>query len=221
MAALDVIVSWPRFADFPLWRQFIADERHRFGRVFVVFTEHDGPDLSGWVRANFPEATFLDSPDRGEQDWRTVAVNAALDVSTAERVWFTEQDFIVTDPATFWPGTDVGVVGIPEPGSRTLHPACIFAPRELVEMTRRDFSPDYIDHFARFVDELALLAPIHVIPGGWRHMQAISEGQYLISVGQRPKFQPHLFREWLAACLATRVPLHPAWAERARQEIAA
>ena len=109
---MDVIVCWPRFADYPRWRQFIRDERRRFGRVFVVFTEHDGPDRSGWVRANFPEATCIDSPARGDRDWRDVAVNAALDLSEADRVWFTEQDFEITDPAVFWPAVE-GVAGIP------------------------------------------------------------------------------------------------------------
>ena len=39
---MDAIVCWPRFADFPRWRQFIRDERYRFGSVFVPYF-FDGP----------------------------------------------------------------------------------------------------------------------------------------------------------------------------------
>ena len=218
MAALDVIVSWPRFADFPRWRQFIREERERFGKVFVVFTKHDGPDMTGWIRANFPEATFIDSPDRGARDWRTVAVNAALDASTAEHVWFTEQDFTITDPAV-WDYAD-GLAGIPEPGNRIVHPACIFAPRSLIDRTSRDFGPERIDHFGRFTEELAALAPIALIADGWRHMQATCEGLYLIGEGQQPKFRPDEFRGWLQDQMTAAVPLQPAWEARARAFLA-
>jgi hypothetical protein len=213
--ARDVIVCWPRFADHPLWRSFIARERDRFGEVFVVFTEHDGPDRSGWLRANFGDVTFLDSPDRGSRDWRDVAVNAALDRSTAGEVWFTEQDFLITDPAVFWSAVQ-SVSGIPEYGGRALHPACIFAPRDLIDRTSRYFGPDPVDHFGVFTDELAALSPLTVLDRGWSHYRAISEGQYLMSIGQPPKFHPELYREWLARSLAADVPLEPTWEALAR-----
>ena len=45
----DVIVSWPRHADYPLWRQFIRENRQRFAKVIVAFTDHDGHDYSQFV----------------------------------------------------------------------------------------------------------------------------------------------------------------------------
>lgn len=215
--ARDVIVCWPRFADHPLWRAFIARERARFGEVFVVFTEHDGPDRSGWLRANFRDVTFLDSPDRGARDWRDVAVNAALDRSTADEVWFTEQDFEVTDPDVFWPQVRRPVAGIPEDGGRLLHPACIFADRSVIDATARYFGPDPVDHFGSFGQELAIdMTPIAFITGGFRHYRAISEGQYLMSIGQPPRFHPELYHDWLTRSLAADVPLEPGWAALAR-----
>ena len=219
--ARDVIVCWPRFADHPLWRAFIARERHRFGEVFVVFTEHDGPDRSGWLRANFPDVTFLDSPDRGDRDWRDVAVNAALDRSTATDVWFTEQDFLVTDPAAFWSQVAASTlwanpVGIAEDGGRRFHPACIFARRTLIDRTSRYFGPEPVDHFGAFADEAVQLAfPIH-LTAGFTHYRAISEGQYLMSIGQPPRFHPELYRDWLTRSLAAPVVLEPTWEHLAR-----
>ena len=215
--ARDVIVCWPRFADHPLWRAFIARERARFAEVFVVFTEHDGPDRSGWLRANFPDVTFLDSPDRGGRDWRDVAVNAALDRSTADEVWFTEQDFLITDPAVFWRQVHGPLTGILEDGGRILHPACIFASRAVIDSTARYFGPEPMDHFGVFVDQAARACDdVGLILDGFRHYRAISEGQYLMSIGQPPKFEPHLYRDWLTRSLAAGVVMEPTWERLAR-----
>lgn len=217
--AVDVIVTWAPDCDFPLWRRFIADERERFGEVFVVFSErHLQPDLRSFLRSNF-YATFIESPDPAGRDWRDVAVNAALDRSTADRVWFTEQDFLVTDPDVFWPQTEAPAAGVFVNDGRLMHPACIFADRALVEKTSRYFGPTPVDHFYTFGNELAGHAPLTIIEGGWRHYQATSESQMMIALGQDPKFRPAQFREWISENLVAGVPLDPRWEATARASL--
>ena len=155
---IDVIVAWPKPCDYPLWRQFIRDERERFGRVYVVFTEHAGPDLSPFVRSVFPDVTFIEA--RGEGDWRDVAVNAALDRSTAEWVWFTEQDLI----AGPWPDLTADAYGFPE-GNGRWHPASLFVRRSIIDRTRRYFGTPPVDHFWMFSQELDALTTVQPLTG--------------------------------------------------------
>lgn len=209
MAGVDVIVCWPVGCDYPRWRQFIRDERERFNEVFVMFTGHDGPDHRNWLRANFPDVTMLDAPTG--KDWRNAAVNAALERSRADRVWFTEQDFEITDPDAFWPQTTGPVVGI-QTDQRLLHPACIFVERPLIEVTSRYFGPEPLDHFAAFTYELDEVAPMRrIAAGSWRHYQATSESILLRAMGQPPRFRPEQFEAWLADSRLADVPLLPGW----------
>lgn len=203
---IDVIVSWPRSCDYPLWRQFIRDERARFGEVFVVLTELAGLDVSGFVRRTFGDATVIESDGIGE--WRDAAVNTALDRSTASHVWFTEQDFTVT-PA-FWPQFTGDLAGI-HVDDRPFHPACLLASRTLIERTGRYFGPDPVDHFHAFGTELVALATPRIIEAGFRHFQGISESQMLLWLGEQPRFKPDQFREWADANLAADVPIEPSW----------
>ena len=211
----DVIVSWPRTCDYPSWREFIWRERERSAKVIVVFTELAGPtDYRDFLRENLPAECYDSDP--GGRDWRDVAVNLALDHSTSERVWFTEQDFEVTE--AFWPQFTPTAV-VPEDGSRLAHPCCLLTERTLIERTSRYFGTPPVDHFWLFGNELGELTPLTPIEGGYRHWQAISEGQMLIGQGERPKFHPDQFHDWLRQSLSADVPLHPEWARRARAEL--
>lgn len=189
-----------------------------------MFTEHAGPvDYSGWVR-DVLDATFLDSPDRGQRDWRDVAVNAALDASTAEWVWFTEQDLIVTNGADFWGQWERCIARgralvIPDDNGR-FHPAHLLIPRPLVERTTRYFGPVPVDHFYAFSRELfALTRPVNALRTGYRHMQGVSHNHHLMDRDEPPNFRRDEFRAYLADSLRVSVPLHPQWVWRAQQEI--
>ena len=220
----DVIVSWPWTCDYPLWRKFIADNRHRFAKVLVAFTTNtDGPtDYRQFVREQIGDiAEYFDVPTDGE--WRDRAVNAALDRSTAEWVWFTEQDFLIRDE-TFWeylrPTWSEAIVGWLDETPR-LHPSCLLVHRHLIDQTSRHFGPGSIDHFARFGQELQ--GTIYLIPddGTWEHLQGLSQNHYLIDTGQRNGlFNLPRFHRYLADCLASGVTLHPLWRERAERELA-
>jgi hypothetical protein len=219
----DVIVCWPRNCDYPLWRQFIADERDRFARVLVVFTEHDGPDYTGFVTdAMGPGIECFWSPPRGNRDWRDVAVNAALDRSDAEWVWFTEQDFLITQPgAFFWRVNFLGQFAhVDAMGWREIprwHPSCLFVRRSAIEQTDRYFGPEPIDHFFGFG---AQLAPYDLVQrgglgGAFEHLQGVSQNDWLRheagTLDTPGIFNRERFAQYLADCLEVTVPLHPLW----------
>ena len=224
----DVIVSWPIHADYPLWRKFIRDERERFDRVFVVFTQHDGRDLSPWVRANLPDVEF--PPTFVDIDWRNGAVNAALQHSSAEWVWFTEQDFFIRQPEPFWELVDfgekwLGAIGFREPVSLRLHPACLFVRRDVIDRTRRYFGPDPVDHFYAFGEEVISIAQPRILylkQVLFEHLQGTSQNHWLIDNGEDVGvFRRGRFRMYLWDCLAAGVPLEPGWREVAEREVRA
>lgn len=219
MARIDVIVCWPRNCDYPLWRKFIRDERERFNRVFAVLTHHDGLDYSDWLRVNLREVEFIEVMDQ-RGDWRDEAVNLALDASEASRVWFTEQDFFIRDEETFWSAKGP-VVGFCAGDGRLLHPASLFVDRELIDKTSSYFGPEPIDHFYIFAEELNRLAPITFLPEwSFEHMQGVSQNHFLVDKGEDSGvFRRPRFRNYLRSCLASGVPLHPEWEQRARREV--
>ena len=225
----DVIVAWPRSEDYPLWRRFVADERERFAKVIVSFTPPLGGDkardISGWINANF-DATFVEPDYSDGRDWRDTAVNAALDRSDAEWVWFTEQDFLVRQPDVFWWAVDVCDVrdtafGIREHGTGRWHPACLFARREVINQTERYFGGDPVDHFYRFGSQLGPVRPMPILPDcDFEHLAGTSQNHFLIDRGESVGvYHPERFRRYLADCLEAGVPLEPTWAERARREV--
>lgn len=225
----DVIVAWPKSADYPLWRQFIANNRQRFAKVIVVFTDHHGQqDYSGWLRENFPDVTCLDSdPSRGTE-WRDAAVNTALDVSDSEWVWFTEQDFLIDDPGRFWRlkvlTDQADAMGWREHNER-VHPSCLFVRRATIEATTRRFDDAITDHFYRFGREIEAVGrfmdlrsgPLLLRPGlDFHHLQGTSDNHRLLDAGDLGAiFKPDQFREYLRASL-TVTPLNPAWEAQVR-----
>jgi hypothetical protein len=217
----DVIVCWPRNCDFPLWRRFIGDNRWRFARVLVVFTQHPGGDLSLFVRGQL-DAEFFDSPDSNSGDWRDVAVNHALAYSDAEWVWFTEQDFLIKDPKAFWGSVSAArtqAIGFVEPESLRWHPACLFVRRAAIDQTSRYFGTEPVDHFYRFGRELERITRLHPVQG-YEHLQGVSQNHALLDRGETAGlWRMDRFRQYLKDSLAADVPLHPGWAERARQII--
>lgn len=221
----DVIVCWPRNCDYPLWRRFIVAQRWRFGRVFVVFTKHDGRDLSPWVREHLPYVEFIDGPDG--PDWRDAAVNAALDRSDAEWVWFTEQDFTIGDAAGFWRGVEyfAGFPNVRAMGYREdvrWHPACLLVRRSAIDATRRYFGPDPVDHFYSFGEDLGEVFDLGVIfrIAGCEHMAGLSQNHWLISQGDPNIYRSDRFFRYLWECLMSSIALEPGWAEEAERELA-
>lgn len=217
----DVIVCWPRTCDYPLWREFITRERERFAKVIVVFTDHDGPvDYRDFVRWALPDVTCVDSPERHHRDWRDVAVNHALTLSDAEYVWFTEQDFLITDPTLFWERMDLvrRVLGFRD--ETRWHPASLLVQRRLIDRTLRYFGPDPVDHFYTFSRELDELTLVDQLPTScFEHLQGLSQNHHLIDNDiDAGVFKRERFRQYLRDCLAVH-PLQPQWAANARREL--
>jgi hypothetical protein len=156
----------------------------------------------------------FDSPDRGDRDWRDVAVNAALDRSDATHVWFTEQDW-------FGRLDFVGdAVGFKENDEDRWHPANLYVSRALIERTSRYFGPDPVDHFTKFGAELDALTTVRHLAPGYEHLQGLSQNHYLTDHGiDAGVFKRERYRRYLADCLASSVPLHPRWVENARHEL--
>lgn len=215
---IDLIISWPKTMDYPLWRYFILEHLEYFNKIFVVFTETNaGLDYSDFIKTALPgdQFEFITPPAlESNQDWRNQAVNAALDKSIATWVWFTEQDLFILSPG-FWSivalrMTSYDVIGYKEGGSR-IHPANMFVKREFINKTSRDFGivPDKLDHFGRFFWQLRHSgAKIHAMKydadansGTFYHMNGLSHNLSLVQRGEEPNHQVDEFREYLAMSL--------------------
>ncbi len=220
----DVVVTWPASCDYPLWRRWLAQERSRFDRVIVAFSSAPGlPDYRSHVRSVTSGVTFIDTRWDDGRDWRDAAVNAALNASDAEWVWFTEQDFLVRDPR-FWSVSDAfggclraSAIGTMQ-GEARWHPCCLFVRRSTINRTSCDFSvTDDGDHFARFGRELAEIGArvvdldYWVEPTWYRHMQGLSHNHSLVERGEPVTFKPDEFADYLRACLTDTSDLCVEW----------
>lgn len=231
----DVIVSWPRNCDYPLWRLFIKENRHLFNEVIIVFTEtHQGKDYRDFVKEEMTPSycLFIDSPIvKGGQDWRDVAMKTALNYSyNAEWIWFTEQDFHITKPELFWRKVEESqnisdVIGVDDNGR--LHPCCLFLNRNTLNKTKRYFGiePNIYDHFGRIQKDLeALQSPKTIIPEDYYyHYNGLSHNMTLVERGEAPNYEPIMFKKYLGECLYQHkkgnVALHPDWVKMANAGI--
>jgi hypothetical protein len=212
----DLIISWPRNCDYPLWRQFIAKNRWLFNNVVIVFTEtNQGHDYRDFIRISLtsvPGITILESPETNGEDWRHVAVTHALNVidtlEPADWVFFTEQDFFITSDR-FWDevlkaekeGNEV--IATLE-GSLRIHPSCIFIKRSLLNKTKRYFGvvAGVCDHFGQLQKDLEEIEPkIHFIMRNYHHMVGLSHNMTLAYNGQEPNRGLHDFCKYLNMCL--------------------
>ena len=218
----DLIVCNQRHVIFPLWMEFIQDNRDRFDKVIIVFTDMKVPDLDyrNYMQDQMEKdkITFLDClPVEGDEDWRNKAINMALTVSEAEWIYFTEQDFLPNE--RFWKEIDAlsnrtDVFGWYQGGR--LHPCCIFIKRELLNRTHKDFgvTKDVSDHFGKFQEDLdkkdIIIGVIHPTLG--EHMNGLSQNMYMLQSGLEPNYQPGEFKEYCRKCLLLD-NLHPDFRE--------
>ena len=223
---VDLLVTWPTNCDFPLWRAFLARERWRFARVIVSFSPHPGRlDYRDFVREELAhlDVDLIYPEVPGGRDWRDVAVNAALDVSDAGWVWFTEQDF---DPdPQLWLYVRVGmrdgyeVIGLRQDGR--WHPCCLFVRRALVELTPRYFGPEPVDHFYAFGRKVTeLVAPLELPFRLYRHQAGLSRNHQLLDLHQYEEvYRPDEFAAYLRRCTQPgtqpKIRLEPRWLRQA------
>lgn len=231
--SIDVIVTWPRNTDYPLWRKFIKDNRFRFERVIVVFMEtNQGEDYREFLRdvLSKDDVLCIDSPlVNGGEDWRNIAVNEGLRESlNSEWVWFTEQDFFVNEG--FWDvmskimdDKKVGSIGV-KSGNR-LHPCSLFIRRSVLGKTKKDFGarPPEFDHFGQVQKDLEYMKAEHdivILPEAYYlHMNGLSHNMRLVSEGGVANHQREQFLSYLHKCMEAGVPLHSSFIRIAESQL--
>lgn len=218
----DIIVVWPRNCDYPLWRQFIRENRHRFNEIIIGFMETNVgrnymPFIKEAMQADYVH--FIEPmPVPAGQDWRNVIVNNCLLHSyNAEWIWFTEQDFIITHPDLFFDDIEshmetYDVMAVYQ--EHRMHPCSIFARRSALNKTRKDFGiiPNISDHFSKFqadIERIGLL--VAPITDFYYHLNGLSHNMYLLYQNQVPNYEIERFCAYLEDCLQVSVPLQEDW----------
>lgn len=227
----DLVCCWPEHLDYPLWRKFIHDNRSRFSKVIVVFTNMN-TKLDSYktfvIEAMLKDQIiFVDNNQvAADQDWRSVATNKGLTLSDNEWVWFWEQDF--TPKFKFWDvldehlsENDLAYINV----ETRMHPACLLIKRTVLDQTSKDFSvhpPEY-DHFGKIQIELESNTPplrwLQIMPHLYHHMNGLSQNMYLLQIGEEPNYNKEEFKEYLKACLKSKYEgniLHPDFVELAK-----
>lgn len=223
MVKPDIIISWPNNCDYPLWRHFLQLNRHRFNEVIIAITEtHQEPNYTEFIKeqlTGFHCQFVIPPPTPRDADWRDVATNLALLHSyNAEWIWFTEQDFIITDSDKFFEAIDKaeanGFEIMAHYNGDRMHPCSIFIKRTLLNKTRKDFGiiPNKYDHFYKIQQDIeALQSPVYRIQAYCRHLNGLSSNMSLIARNEAPNYKPDELKEWLEACFLCGVPIDPRW----------
>lgn len=210
-----LITCWPMHLDFPLWRQQIHNNRNKFDQVIIVFTNHNvGGDYRSFVREamKMDSIKFMDNRAvGGEEDWRDIATNLAINKSSGEWILFTEEDFFWKDG--FWDliyknSRNYECIHVSVQGR--MHPCGILIKRSLLKKTCRDFSPirDVSDHFSRIQNDLEKFNKLEVPQELWYHLGGLSQNMHLMMNGQKVEYYPDEFIQYAKDCLSVTVPMH-------------
>lgn len=212
----DLIISWPKSADYPLWRKQIRKNRERFNNVIIVFTEtNHGHDYSKFVKdamfKDFVLCTYAPITNSGE-DWRNNAIHFAFIHSLhTEWLFFTEQDFFFHEG--FWDfvnaNEDKDYIGVMD--ATRLHPCCLFVKRTVLNQTRKNFGivAGRLDHFGLIQQDLengnfkGAIIPENL----YTHMAGLSHNLTLIFNGNTPNYHVEELDRYLKASLKVDVPL--------------
>jgi hypothetical protein len=149
----------------------------------------------------------------GTDDWRNVSVNEALKYSTAQWVFFTEQDFYFLNG--FWVDGDManalGVDAIIIKQGERIHPACLFIRRPVLDKTSKFFGivTNVGDHFCRIQKDLEEMnINMWTIPENkYIHLNGLSHNLRLVYEGQKPCYQAEIFYEYLRQSIEVDVPI--------------
>lgn len=193
----DLIVPWPVHLDYPPFRLFVRYYRRFFNRVFIVFTPYESEwnfveEVKRHMKLDFVD--FITTETKSGEDWRNIATNAALNLSTSKWILFMEQDFLIAPGKhleNIWRQKKHSqIIGFKESGTR-LHPGFLLVERKVIDRTDRDFSaypPEY-DHFDKFTEQfgsihVTLLDDIGIEKDrGYKHMNGLSHNLALCQRG--------------------------------------
>lgn len=226
MNNISVVITWPRSCDYPLWRQFLRENRSLFNEVVIAFMETNwGYDYRGFLKDAMKSdgCIFIDPPIVGSDskvlpnDWRSVSVNGCLSAlhnsnSNSQYIWFTEQDFFVKEGFWKWVKNRTEDVICVKTNNR-IDPCCIFMNTIKLNLTRKDFSAATnrnLDHFGLLQEDIERLSvSIAVIPEEYyRHMAGVSHNFYLTTFDKPPCYKVDEFCDYLRESLLVNVPLH-------------
>mgnify|MGYP001563284138 FL=1 len=156
----DLLITWIKHCDYPIFRLFLKRHRDFFGKVIIYWSEHfrhmyyDAFIQKALVDYGI-ECQFLPNIEYkyGVEDWRNIATNYMLQQSTSEWVCSVEQDWFVKDwekllTEVVVNSSKADLLGWWQPNGKYVHPAFWFMKREALEKTRKDFAAhDGFDHF--------------------------------------------------------------------------
>jgi hypothetical protein len=212
----DLIVAWPENNDYPVWREMLRANRHRFNKVFIPFTaSNSNMDYKTFVVKAMEDdgVTFImPTPIPKNGDWRHEAVTQAMIVSDTEWVFFTEQDFFFKD--NFWDELQKmdwdNLEAIVVNDNGRFHPCGWFMKKEALEKTRKQFGiiPDKLDHFGQIQKDIERYGLIYSVinPKTYHHMNGLSHNFRLITEGGKPVNEPDVFNLYMKRCLEVSVP---------------
>ena len=172
----DLVITFIKHCDYPLFRVFLRKYRDHFNKVIIYWSEHNRfPYLDHFIHEAIKDLdiTFIDPTltDWGTEDWRNHATNEMLKYSDSEWICSIEQDWFSSNweelfEITFKAMETNDLIGWDAQagdGGRYIHPAFWFIRREMLEKTNKDFAAhDNLDHFGfitRDVDRSSLISP--------------------------------------------------------------
>ena len=212
----DLVCAWPQHMDYPLWRQQLRNNRDKFNKVIVIFTNMNVNDnyRHFLTQAMYEDNVMMMPNDivTGEEDWRNVAMRKALKYVESDWIWFTEQDFFFKDG--FWDTVKeqmkkVGYIRAMV-GDR-MHPCCVFIKRFILQQTSMNFGVirDVSDHFSVLQKDLERVEHFDIPNDLWTHLGGLSQNMFLLMNGESNFYMPNEFDKYILDCLEVSVPLHP------------
>jgi hypothetical protein len=225
---MNILVTWPKHCDYPLWRKWLRSNRFYFNDVVVVFSDHiQDVDYTNFIRSAMAidNVKFIEPQAiLSGQDWRSVAVNEGLKyIKNGEFVLFMEQDFLIVNNQMIpqikdqLPNYDA----IFYVDNGRIHPAFLLARKSAISKTSKDFGiiPGKGDHFKLFTDELltqeldtiTLKALGYLDEIDFVHMNGLSHNHHLLHTTGNPNYKPELFKAYLRECLSLKIELDPHW----------
>jgi hypothetical protein len=227
MNKISIVLTWPCSCDYPLWRQFLRDNRSLFDEVIISFTEtYRGYDYRKFIidAMNNDNCIFVDSSIATYGDWRNASTNNCLSVlHNPQYVWFTEQDFFVKEGFWNWVNNRNDDVICVKTENR-IHPCCIFMKADKLNTTKKDFSAKSnrgLDHFGLLQEDIERLSmSVAIIPRNYyEHMAGVSHNFHLIISGESPCYKSDEFCDYLRRSLLVNVPLHEEFIKIANKAI--
>lgn len=172
----DLMITWIKHCDYPIFRQWLRKYRDFFGKVIIYWSEHNRfPYFDHFIHEAMKkdDITWMDPvlTDWGTEDWRNKSTNAMVKESESEWVCSIEQDYFCRDwekllAEVVEAGKTYDLIGHPgKPGSQPnqdylkgeyIHPAFWFMKRKTLEKTSKNFGADPArgwDHFGIITEE--------------------------------------------------------------------